>query len=126
MSCLEEDYNTVAETSAIKELLLNFGLELKKLRDVSGMKESAGSRCRNVFQLLLTFSLWLLRLSFVEEMSVPSSRSVSAVGKSRLAASPSPGAGVEACLWAVLQSTATALSRSEGWNGMKQGQQSVE
>ena len=31
-SCLEEDYNTVVETSAIKELL-HFGLELKKLRD---------------------------------------------------------------------------------------------
>ena len=31
-SCLEEDYNTVVETSAIKELL-QFGMELKKLRD---------------------------------------------------------------------------------------------
>ena len=30
---LEEDYNTVVETSVIKELLLNFGLELKKLCD---------------------------------------------------------------------------------------------
>ena len=26
-----EEYNTIVETSAIKELLLNFGLELKKL-----------------------------------------------------------------------------------------------
>ena len=31
--CLEKDYNTVVETLAIKELLLDFGLELKKLRD---------------------------------------------------------------------------------------------
>ena len=30
---LKKDYNTVVETLAIKELLLNFGLELKKLRD---------------------------------------------------------------------------------------------
>ena len=33
VSCLEEDYNTVVETSAIKKLLLNFGLEFKKLCD---------------------------------------------------------------------------------------------
>ena len=31
--CLEEDYNTVVKTSATKELLPNFELELKKLRD---------------------------------------------------------------------------------------------
>ena len=30
LTCLEEDNNTVVETLAIKELLLNFGLELKK------------------------------------------------------------------------------------------------
>ena len=30
---LEEDYNSVVETLVTKELLLNFGLELKKLRD---------------------------------------------------------------------------------------------
>ena len=35
LPCPEEDYNTVVETSAIKELLLNFGLELKKLRNVA-------------------------------------------------------------------------------------------
>ena len=29
---LEKDYNTVVKTLAIKELLLNFRLELKKLR----------------------------------------------------------------------------------------------
>ena len=33
-ACLEKDYNTVVETSAIEEHLLNFGLELKKLRDI--------------------------------------------------------------------------------------------
>ena len=32
-SFLIADCNTVVETSAIEELLLNFGLELKKLRD---------------------------------------------------------------------------------------------
>ena len=32
-NCLKEDYNTVVKTSAIKELLLNFELELKKLRN---------------------------------------------------------------------------------------------
>ena len=33
--CLEEDCNTVFEKSASKKLLLNFGVDLKKLRDNS-------------------------------------------------------------------------------------------
>ena len=50
-SCLEKNYNTVVTTSAIREPLLNFGLELKKLRNELAIKE-----------LLLNFGLELKKL----------------------------------------------------------------